>query len=62
MLVVCKRRNAPVHARALSLAVPAADDHQVQRVTTALSFEVILARTKFSSSSSHLYYTKCAPS
>jgi hypothetical protein len=43
---VCDRRNAPVYTRAFTLAVPASDDHQVQRVTTALSFEVILACTR----------------
>ena len=41
-----KRRNVPVNARALPLAEPGPDDHQVQRVTTALSFEVVLERTR----------------
>jgi len=38
--------NAPVHARALALAIPATDNDQVKRVAAALALQVVLMSVK----------------
>ena len=38
--------HAPVHARALALAIPTTDDHQVQRVAATLTLQVVLDAAK----------------